>query len=696
MRSTYLLPALAAAAACTAPRPSPPTHVLLVTIDTLRADRVGCYGYAAAHTPNLDALCGDGVVFENAFAPAPLTLPAHATMLTGLHPAAHGLYANASGRLGEGVRTLAEAVRSRVRHSGAVLASVVLDARFGLDRGFDDYDDRMPPAPAGRYLFQRERRAEAVASAAISWIQEHAGEPFFLWVHFYDPHAPYDPPARWRGHPADPYDGEIAAVDEALGRLLDTLADLVILDETLVVIAGDHGEDLGQHGEATHGVFLYDSTLRVPLVFRFPRGLPRGKRVPGVVRLVDLAPTLLDLWDLPVDEDMQGQSLLPLLSGARRDPGLEAFCESRLPEIQYGWAPLAALRTRDWLYVRAPEEELYDLRQDPAQLENVASEKAAHLGDLRRRLEAIERSVRKSREAPRVELSEEMKRQLESLGYVGSSPRAAETGGKRRDDPKRRVRILELLNQAGELVASGRAARARVVLEEVLATDAENPYAMRLQARSLVMLGRDEEARLAYEKLAALAGEDAEILNALGAIHLRRGRLGEAEQRFRAALELSPRDARARNNLAFILARSGQIDEALRLLEAVLEDDPAFLDAALNLALLHQELGNLEEAERRLRQAHEQAAAEPAIAQALVQLLLKMSRPGDARGVLSSALQANPEASALRLLLAQVLERLGEPLEARRMYRRVLSSGRATEAQRRAAQQALGRLAPGA
>lgn len=684
--------ALMGALACGGRPAVPPAHLLLVSIDTLRADHVGCYGRAGAQTPHLDSLCSEGVVFDSAFAPAPVTLASHASMMTGLYPASHGLYTNGSGRLAPEFRTLAEALRPRLKRAGAVVGSVVLDARFGLDQGFDDYDDRMPPAPLGRYLTQRERPAESVAAAASAWIRAHSGEPFFLWVHFYDPHAPYDPPPTWKQRLADPYDGEIAAVDEALGQVLQTLRDTGVAEQTLIVVAGDHGEDLGEHGEPTHGVFLYDSTLRVPLIFRHPATLPRGRRVPGVVRLVDLMPTLLELLGQPLGTGLQGQSLAPLLRGEKDDLGLVAFCESRLPEVQYGWARLAALREREWMFIRAPEEELYALRSDPGQKKNLARQEGERAADLGRRLAAVEGEVTAAIEAPRAPISEELRRQLESLGYIGAPPAAAATAAAGEgSDPKQRIQVLASLNEAGEVLAAGRAAEAEASLRGILAIDPGNRFALRLHARSLAMLGRQEEARVGYEKLLALAGEDAEILNSLGGIALRLDRLEEAEQRFRRALEVSPGDARALNNLAFILARRGQTEEAVRLLEAVVKDDPLQLDALLNLSLMRERMGQTAEAEGVLRRAREQVPGEPSLAEALASLLARQGRPEEGTRVLEGALEANPRPPALKVALAELYERLGKRAEAGRLYREVLA-GRASAAQQQTARAGLSRL----
>jgi len=681
---------LGLAVSCRARPAQRPTSLLLVTIDTLRADRVGCYGHAGAHTPNLDRLCSTGVVFENAFAPAPVTLPSHASILTGVHPAAHRLHTNATGRLGDGFPTLAEVLRPRLARTGAVVGSLILNARFGLARGFDDYDDRMPPAALGRYLSQRERPAREVAARASDWLRRHASQPFFLWVHFYEPHAPYEPPAPWKESVADPYDGEIAAADEGVGTLLAALGETGALDRTLLIVAGDHGEDLGQHGEPTHGIFLYDTTLRVPLIVGLPGGSEGGRRVADLVRLVDLMPTAIELFGLPASGGVQGRSLVPLLHGEADDPGIEVFAESHLPEMQYGWSRLAGLREREWMYVRAPEEELYSMDSDPGQKENVAALHPARLEEMRRRLGVIESALQADAAAPRAAVSEEMRRQIESLGYIGGE--APPQPGVVRADPKRRLDVLASLSRVGDQVAAGRAVEAEGSLRAILAADPGNPYAMRLHARSLAMMGREAEARLEYEKLLAVGGEDGEVLNSLGSIDLRRGRLPEAERYFRRALEISAGDTRARNNLAFIVARRGKVEEAARMLEEVLEDDPMFLDGLLNLALLRAETGDRKQAQQLLRLGLERMPGEPAISETLAGLLAQDGSLEEAAAVVRRALDLSRDSAALRLALGGLLEQTGRPAEAAQFYREILGSSSASPPARQAARRALERL----
>jgi tetratricopeptide (TPR) repeat protein len=633
--SVFTLLAIAAAAACSRQEPgvrargSAPRNLLLITIDTLRADRVGCYGYPRAHTPRLDRLAAEGVRFETTIAPVPLTLPSHTSILTGRYPAAHGVHSNGRERLPPEVPTLAGSLAGLFPRRGAVVASVSLDRLFGLERGFTEYDDRMPPGPES-VLSQRERRAEEVAHLSIQWLAA-AGEPFSLWVHLFDPHAPYEAPTRWRAGATDPYDAEVTYADDAVGRILDALAAMGTIERTLVVVAGDHGEDLNDHGEPTHGVFLYDSSVRVPLLFRYPAGIGAGRVVPGLVRLIDVMPTVLDLLGVAPPPGVQGVSLVPLLTGVSDDLRLEAYVETRLPAQQYGWSALRALRGRDWKYVSAPEPELYDLAADPGERVNLAGRQSERSADLRARLEEAAAAAGSSQAGP-AHPSGELLRQLESLGYVGG--RAEGAPPLSGPDPKRMAHLLPVLDQAVLAFESRHFDQAEPALRAILAENPGNVFARRLVARSLLALRRPAEGEREYRRLLEDAPRDAEALNTLGTLALSSSRFGEAETLFGAAREASPWDPRIRNNLAYLLARRGKTGEAERMMVDILADNPRFVDAALNLAGLRRRLGRPAEAEQTLRTLLREVPGEPSALQALSGLLKEQGRGEEARRLL--------------------------------------------------------------
>jgi arylsulfatase A-like enzyme/Flp pilus assembly protein TadD len=622
-------------------RRSPPRNLLLITIDTLRADRLGCYGYAAARTPNLDRLAAEGVRFDAAIAPAPITLPSHASLLTGRYPASHGVHSNGRERLPAEIPTLAEAAATRFPRRAAIVASVTLDRLFGLDRGFLEYDDRLPAEPDPSFLNRQERRAEEIAVLATRWLAG-SQEPFLLWVHLFDPHAPYQPPSPWREEMSDPYDGEIAAADATVGRILAALEPSGAIDRTLVVVAGDHGEDLRDHGEPTHGVFLYDASIRVPLLFRYPSGLPAGRVVTAQVRLIDVMPTLLEISGLPIPPGVQGASLVPLLTGAQEATEREAYAETLLPALQFGWSPLRALRAGGWKYVAAPEEELYELAADPREKTNLAASRPKVVAELRARLEQAAKRVSERAEssgagsggAEAARLDGEMRRQLESLGYIGGHARIDDHAAPAGPDPKQMAHLLEPLESGVAAFESGRMEEAGAKLGVVLESDPGNVFARRLLARSLLSRGRAEQGRAEYLRLLELAPGDAEALNTLGTLALRAGRYPEAEEKLRAAAEASPWDPRIRGNLAYLHARRGEYAAAEAMLVEVLKEHPRFVEAALNLAGLRRKLGRLPEAERALRDLLREVPNEPSALRALAGLLREQGRSAEATRLL--------------------------------------------------------------
>jgi arylsulfatase A-like enzyme len=393
------------------------SNVVIITLDTTRADRLSPYGFMNVSLPHLERLAREGVVFDQATSVAPMTLPAHTSLFTGLLPPRHGVRDNADPPLAESQTTLAEVLRARGFRTGAFVGSVVLDPDRGLQQGFDEY--RAPAA--------RQRRADAVVDDALRWIDTVAGSPYLLWAHFYDAHRPYEPPEPYGslyGH--NPYVGEIAFVDSQIGRLLDALNMRHLMDRTVVVVAGDHGESLGDHGEQDHGVFIYESVLRVPFIIRTDAISPT--RVGDVVRLTDVMPTLLDLLGIPAPRT-DGVSLVELLTGKRRTLDLEAYSESEYPR-RLGWSPLRAVRDGRFKLIEAPRPELYDLERDPFEQRNVYVERPATAAAMRRRLQTLSTThstaglgASKWPAATPARFED----QLAALGYVSRAPHAVAT-----------------------------------------------------------------------------------------------------------------------------------------------------------------------------------------------------------------------------------------------------------------------------
>jgi arylsulfatase A-like enzyme len=424
-RSAWLLITAAAVSAgflwrATA-RPFRPLNVVIITLDTTRADRLPAYGFMDTVMPAIDELAREGVVFDQAMSVAPLTLPAHTSLFTGLFPPTHGVRDNADEALAARHTTLAEVLQARGFRTGAFVGSIVLGADRGLAQGFDRYSgvDTGRPEPGAFGPAARQRRADEVVSDAIDWLDAVADARFLLWAHLYDPHRPYDPPEPYRSAYYDAYIGEIAFADSRIGRLLGALDDRHLLERTMVIVAADHGESLGDHGEPDHGVFLYDSVLRVPLIIRTP-GISSG-RVGAVVRLTDVMPTVLDLLGVPAP-DMEGVSLVDLLNGRRNTLDLEAYSESEYPR-RLGCGPLRALRDGRFKLIDGPRPELYDLERDPFEQRNIYDERRETAAAMMRRLQSLGRggtAAGAQLSAGPTLIPGPLTEALAALGYVGS------------------------------------------------------------------------------------------------------------------------------------------------------------------------------------------------------------------------------------------------------------------------------------
>jgi arylsulfatase A-like enzyme len=365
LAALLLLPGLALADA------PPAQNLLIITLDTTRADRLSAYGSDHASVPGMDRLFQEGARFDSAYTVSPVTLASHVSLFTGLYPRAHGVRNNATFRLGSDAVTLAERLRDAGFQTGAVVGSQVLHANHGLDQGFDEYDDSIRGQEGSLFT---QRNAEAVVDRGLEWLGERdKNSRWFLWLHLFDPHAEYEPPEPYRRQYAEsPYDGEIAYADEQIRRMFSYLEQQGVMDRTLIVVTSDHGESLGDHGEPTHGIFVYDATARIPLLMRYPGRIPSGRAIEDIVRIIDVAPTALEILGVePGNLSPQGSSLIPLVEG-RKSPPRTAFIVSWAPRLLYGWSELTAIRAEGWKYIRAPRPELYALVDDPEETQDLA------------------------------------------------------------------------------------------------------------------------------------------------------------------------------------------------------------------------------------------------------------------------------------------------------------------------------------
>lgn len=602
--SALLLLVLAGGPAAAVPPAGAPLlpDLLLVTLDTTRADALGSYGAGPGHTPVLDGLAAAGLRFARAYSPAPLTLPAHASLFTGLLPAEHGLRDNGWGRLDGKFPLLAQTLRRAGYRTAAFPASRVLDERFGLGRGFELYDDAMAAERIGEFGYP-ERPAAEVVDAALAWLAKPAAgpaAPLFVWVHFYDPHAPYDPPAP--GAPAASsaaaseerraYQGELAYVDRELGRLL---AGWPAGRKRLVAAVADHGEAFGEHGEKGHGLLLHEPTLRVPLLLA-GAGAPRGRVVAAPVAITRLAATLLRLLGLPAD--LPGKAL-PLSAAedaaeGRHSPAI--FHESLFPGTAFGWSPLAAITSGFDRVVAAPRPEIFDLAKDPGELVNLLDQASTGQRKARRELAAHLEKYPLAPTPPIVD--SEVAAELRSLGYLSGQSR--EFG---QLDPKDGVRLLARLEEAGRLEAGGRAREARQAVEALVA---ESPRSIPFLARlaGLQKTTGDPAAALATldralklsPQLDFLHLERGEILKGLG-------RQEEAAQAYRLALGLHPRLANAWLRLAELALRAGKSGEEEKLLNEAVAAGTASAAIEARLGEIALRRGDLPAADRHLAEA---------------------------------------------------------------------------------------------
>jgi arylsulfatase A-like enzyme/Flp pilus assembly protein TadD len=610
-----------------ASRPLRPLNVVVITIDTLRPDHLHCYGYDRIETPTLDRIAQSGVLFEKGVTQTPLTPPSHASIFTGLNPPTHKVRDTGGFVLSPSIPTLASLLQQQGWDTAAFISSAVLKKRFGFDHGFEVYDDQMPrPGNAQDFLEDAERRAGDTVDHAVKWLDGRSDKPFFLWVHLYDPHAPYAPPSPFREQYKDrPYDGEIAYTDHEVGRLMESLRRKSPPEKTLVAVLSDHGESLGEHGEYSHGVFLYDSTLRIAFLLAGP-GVPPGLRVPQQARTIDLLPTILELLSAPSPAGVEGASLVPLFSG--KDAGTAvSYAETLYPKINLGWTELRAMRTNQWKYIRAPRPELYDLSRDPMESRNVLAEHPSEVRMLEARLDAASHSP-KSEKVETTPMDERTLEQLKSLGYTsGFTSRSYDLNGQGAD-PKDRVNILKLMDAAEQPQSGLSAARRIELLQQALRLDASNPLLYYTLGAKLEKSGRYDEAlklyRAALEKgidkghgrlhsrlgdLLVHAGKKAEAIPEyeqsvrmnpsdtstqanLAAAYLEQGRLADAERVLKGIVAIEPTNAAAQNGLGILAIQRQDGTSARGYFEKAVELDPDLVEAHLNLGLLYKMAGD--------------------------------------------------------------------------------------------------------
>jgi arylsulfatase A-like enzyme/tetratricopeptide (TPR) repeat protein len=626
--------------------PFPDASVVLVSIDTLRADHLPAYGYAAGTTPAIDALAREGIVFEDAYSHCPLTLPAHASMLTGLIPPRHGVRDNAGFTLDSSKRTLAARFHAAGMGTGAAVSAYVLRRATGIGDGFDTFDDAIETDATSPAMAEQQRDGAAAVESLGRWVEGRGGRRFFAFLHLYEPHAPYTPPPAHRGH-AQPYDGEIAYADELVGRFVGRLRAAGRLDRTIVAVTSDHGEALGDHGEKEHGFFVYRETVRVPLVVRLPEARRAGTRVAGAVAQVDLPATLLDLAGLPFD-GMDGTSLRPAIETGRA-PGRPVYSETLFPRYHFGWSELTAATDDRLRYIRAPRPELYDVGADPAESRNLIVERGASATAMGAWLEGIGVGTAPA-PAP---VPADVREKLAALGYVGGAAATPPSGPLA--DPKDKVGAYEAYREATGLRRQGKDAEAAAAFEGLLASEPTMLDARETLGVTLFRLGREGAAIAALERVVAADPHRASAYLELARIHALGGRRDQAE---RAAAQAAATDpAQAYEALAGFLLESGRVADAATFARRAVAADPERVMARYVLGLAAQRAGRCDEALLEYRRADESRGRRrglvvPGLYARMGDCLARLGRETEAESAFRREIEEVPYASEGRVGLA--------------------------------------------
>lgn len=639
-------------------------NVLLVTFDTTRADRIGCYGHDGARTFTLDQLAREGVLFSQAIAPAPSTLPSHASLLTGLYPYHHGARSNGLFRLDNEYQTLAEILAADGYATGALVSAAVLEAQYGLDQGFGDYDDQM----TSQESVVAERAADETAALAEDWLGKHVADKFFLWVHFYDPHWPYEAPESGNLHP---YDAEIAVADAQLGRLIGLIDDLGLTNNTLVVVAGDHGEGLGQHDEWTHASLIYESTLHVPLIMRCGQRLGGGVHVSRLVSLVDVMPTVLAMLGIDAPAGLDGVDLTRPEEGSRL-----VFSETLQGLVDHGWAALLGVRDASTKYIYGPRDELYDLSQDPFEDKNLIESREEAAAAMKERLSAffgndLEQAAFAE---PTHELDPAALARLQSLGYLRggvNGPAATE-----RPHPSDMMRIQARVLTAQGLEKTKGLAESTRALEKIVRAYPDLYMGHLSLGRAYRKAGDLERAEAAFARCLELDPERWEPLVALARLRVRENQTNEAIELYRIASERHPGNFLVLKELGRLLIQSGEFDEGTETLAkalAIWPRDEALPDMVTDAMLI---LDRPDEALELLQGLFAEHPDAPMIRNALSRLLAIKDRHPEAVEVLREGIQRVPGELSLANNLAYLLvtfpdESMRRPQEAAAIIERV-------------------------
>ncbi len=544
-----------------------PYNLLFITIDTLRADHLGCYGYDKAQTPNIDRLANNGIKFENCYASVPLTLPSHSTIFTGKEPFEHQIRSNINYFLNEEETTLAELMKAEGFLTYAIISSFVLHSKFGLNQGFDIYDDSLD---IGKIAGIRDVQitADKVYNKFSKWFEVNYNKKFFSWLHFYDPHANYNPPEKYlQKFKANPYDGEISYVDFYIGKIVEDLKKKNILKNTIIIITSDHGESLGEHNELTHGVFCYNSTLKVPLIFYNPSAFKKDRVVSNRVKLKDIMPTMIELFDLETSVKNSGSSFAEQLFSNISRKSRKTYFESVYAQEEMNWAPLTGIIDGDYKYISLPKPELYNLKKDPNELVNLYNKERKKAKQLDKKLKHYMLSNSSEGQSARKKLSENDLKKLESLGYISSNSQKS----KKKIDPKTGIILLNKIYAAQTATAQNNLAESKILLDE---------------------LSIDENAlhsTLYYEALIKYQRKKKDIKS--------------IENTLIEAIKIFPKIQRFRKNLALIYFQTGELEKSIKICKNIIKENPKFSSALILLSNNYKKKGDIDKAVTYLEKA---------------------------------------------------------------------------------------------
>ena len=697
-------------------------YVLLISIDTCRADYLSCYGYPGKTTPNIDAVAGEGILFENVISPVPITLPAHSSMLTGTIPPYHGVHDNYDYRLGSSNVTLAETLHEHDYQTAAIIGAFVMDSEFGLDQGFDTYNDRFDEETEAASI--SERRGGEVSRYALQWLEEHHNEPFFLFLHYFDPHVFYDPPEPFKSKckmndPSSFYAGEISYTDYCIGQVIAKLKQLGLYDSTLIIITSDHGEMLGEHGEFNHSYFIYQSAIKVPLIFKLP-GQHKSRKVKELIGIIDIVPTVCSLLGIELPSQVQGQDLsCYFLRRKTSDKGgphpakspqngnqRYVYCESFGPTI-YKANSLLGVVTEQWKYIQTTRPELYDLVKDPDEIHNLVKQQPEQGQVLQGHLKQIlEESVNMVKSESNLELDEQSRQRLESLGYVSSGIEEGFEFDRSKDDPKDLIGFHSDNAYVFELIAQKRYAEAEALCQKMLIEKPDyegsyrhlsriaeekkdkekavfylsealkvNPNQVEVRNSFAAMLAKEDRTQEAIEHFTEslrIKPDQFGAYHGLGNVFVQQRKLDQAVGHYRRALQFKPDSVITHKNLAKALQLQGKMDEAISHFRQVLVLSPDHPEGHHDLGNVLISQGNVDEAISYFRQALKLKPDYDSAHHKLGSALMSQGNVDEALKHFSKTVELEPDSASAHYVLARALNEGGKTSQATKHFRETL------------------------